>query len=126
MIRRPPRSTRTDTLFPYTTLFRSGHALGQLGARDPFHRRHRLPRAEARRGTAADIGRRKAIIMDHTVETGAGGGRDQRGKRDPIALGISDLKQPDRIGLRPRASSDEGGVGKGWVRRCKDGGWAEL
>src|SRR3546814_6466642 len=25
MIRRPPRSTRTDTLFPYTTLFRSAH-----------------------------------------------------------------------------------------------------
>src|SRR3546814_6331335 len=25
MIRRPPRSTRTDTLFPYTTLFRSIH-----------------------------------------------------------------------------------------------------
>src|SRR3546814_12471813 len=24
MLRRPPRSTRTDTLFPYTTLFRSG------------------------------------------------------------------------------------------------------
>src|SRR3546814_10284680 len=44
MIRRPPRSTRTDTLFPYTTLFRSciddkvqlegkapGFELGQLG-----------------------------------------------------------------------------------------------
>src|SRR3546814_16078332 len=28
MIRRPPRSTRTDTLFPYTTLFRSGEHLG--------------------------------------------------------------------------------------------------
>src|SRR3546814_2186460 len=28
MIRRPPRSTRTDTLFPYTTLFRSGLAAG--------------------------------------------------------------------------------------------------
>src|SRR3546814_9153287 len=28
MIRRPPRSTRTDTLFPYTTLFRS--VLGEL------------------------------------------------------------------------------------------------
>src|SRR3546814_12369059 len=26
MMRRPPRSTRTGTLFPYTTLFRSGHA----------------------------------------------------------------------------------------------------
>src|SRR3546814_9890424 len=29
MIRRPPRSTRTDTLFPYTTLFRSAGALFQ-------------------------------------------------------------------------------------------------
>src|SRR3546814_12942030 len=28
MIRRPPRSTRTDTLFPYTTLFRSNNADG--------------------------------------------------------------------------------------------------
>src|SRR3546814_8061434 len=27
MIRRPPRATRTDTLFPYTTLFRSGQVL---------------------------------------------------------------------------------------------------
>src|SRR3546814_10231256 len=33
MIRRPPRSTRTDTLFPYTTLFRSAQvrAAGRLG-----------------------------------------------------------------------------------------------
>src|SRR3546814_20641031 len=36
MIRRPPSSTRTDTLFPYTTLFRSrkaDHASGGLSAR---------------------------------------------------------------------------------------------
>src|SRR3546814_9226376 len=31
MIRRPPRSTRTDTLFPYTTLFRSGEELLDWG-----------------------------------------------------------------------------------------------
>src|SRR3546814_499096 len=31
MIRRPPRSTRTDTLFPYTTLFRS-LGVGEVGA----------------------------------------------------------------------------------------------
>src|SRR3546814_8815848 len=30
MIRRPPRSTRTDTLFPYTTLFRSRREIGDL------------------------------------------------------------------------------------------------
>src|SRR3546814_13795957 len=29
MIRRPPRSTRTDTLFPYTTLFRSYPTMGE-------------------------------------------------------------------------------------------------
>src|SRR3546814_4703161 len=41
MIRRPPRSTRTDTLFPYTTLFRSGQGT------DP----RRWPR-QGRRGEA--------------------------------------------------------------------------
>src|SRR3546814_11587505 len=30
MIRRPPRSTRTDTLFPYTTLFRADGAVSDL------------------------------------------------------------------------------------------------
>src|SRR3546814_15438245 len=34
MIRRPPRSTRTDTLFPYTTLFRSYRATCQRLAAD--------------------------------------------------------------------------------------------
>src|SRR3546814_9059110 len=53
MIRRPPRSTRTDTLFPYTTLFRSiervvGHDLvdqppvERLGRRNPFTEHHHL------------------------------------------------------------------------------------
>src|SRR3546814_18494591 len=42
MIRRPPRSTRTDTLFPYTTLFRSaGKLLGitpqKIGKPEPLH-----------------------------------------------------------------------------------------
>src|SRR3546814_2135513 len=38
MIRRPPRSTRTDTLFPYTTLFRSVHRLiGVVGVQGAQH-----------------------------------------------------------------------------------------
>src|SRR3546814_6079378 len=36
MIRRPPRSTRTDTLFPYTTLFRSGVGGGYVEADETF------------------------------------------------------------------------------------------
>src|SRR3546814_16234082 len=39
MIRRPPISTRTDTLFPYTTLFRSGLALQSLNHRGTETRR---------------------------------------------------------------------------------------
>src|SRR3546814_4285528 len=45
MIRRPPRSTRTDTLFPYTTLFRS------IG--DGQNARHDLSRYAARRRPVA-------------------------------------------------------------------------
>src|SRR3546814_2047748 len=33
MIRRPPRSTRTDTLFPYTTLFRSDRPVSRIQPR---------------------------------------------------------------------------------------------
>src|SRR3546814_3948068 len=48
MIRRPPRSTRTDTLFPYTTLFRSDRARrGRL----------RLDRGRERRWRRGDRGR---------------------------------------------------------------------
>src|SRR3546814_4364053 len=36
MIRRPPRSTRTDTLFPYTTLFRS--KMVHIGSLGPWQR----------------------------------------------------------------------------------------
>src|SRR3546814_9891411 len=46
MIRRPPRSTRTDTLFPYTTLFRSRVHVVALGRAHPAffaeHDGHRL------------------------------------------------------------------------------------
>src|SRR3546814_7870823 len=39
MIRRPPRSTRTDTLFPYTTLFRSERASGDDRWEQPWGER---------------------------------------------------------------------------------------
>src|SRR3546814_14286351 len=52
MIRRPPRSTRTDTLFPYTTLFRSlpGDAWVQRLVR--VHAGHRRPGRHQRHRTA--------------------------------------------------------------------------
>src|SRR3546814_14974831 len=49
MIRRPPRSTRTDTLFPYTTLFRStvGDRLRHM-IDDGFEHRRQIPRTGVR------------------------------------------------------------------------------
>src|SRR3546814_4261544 len=51
MIRRPPRSTRTDTLFPYTTLFRSDREVPFVEPRDELAadelERHRRQREHA-------------------------------------------------------------------------------
>src|SRR3546814_10104397 len=59
MIRRPPRSTRTDTLFPYTTLFRSRGA-GRIRPRIPG--RDRPPRRAARaRAAGAAAGRYRRV-----------------------------------------------------------------
>src|SRR3546814_20716664 len=55
MIRRPPRSTRTDTLFPYTTLFRSSRAKPQvtrfkgLGEMNPLQLRETTMARDTRR-----------------------------------------------------------------------------
>src|SRR3546814_15057356 len=52
MIRRPPRSTRTDTLFPYPTLFRSHQALQfGMGEDDPAV------------GPAQHLGRRRQAVV---------------------------------------------------------------
>src|SRR3546814_1806706 len=52
MIRRPPRSTRTDTLFPYTTLFRSRNHVGCLRQSLLLHGRghHALSPSRSSRG----------------------------------------------------------------------------
>src|SRR3546814_3564240 len=55
MIRRQPRSTRTDTLVPYTTLFRSG-GHGRDGARRAAEER----RGRARRGAQGQHGQQPA------------------------------------------------------------------
>src|SRR3546814_17043899 len=71
MIRRPPRSTRTDTLFPYTTLFRSLVAsLRRIGltVENGFRYAHLPPdeRAAIERGVADGL----AIIREKTRHLG--------------------------------------------------------
>src|SRR3546814_6204842 len=78
MIRRPPRSTRTDTLFPYTTLFRAGGVDVLVGERQDG-----LPdqasAGEARRwgaeGSLGDLAPwlgRLGLDLDHLCDQGEG------------------------------------------------------
>src|SRR3546814_6359173 len=68
MIRRPPRSTRTDTLFPYTTLFRSlVHAVRQPArARPAVERGGHRRRMALRPAPVADLRRNRS--EEHTSE----------------------------------------------------------
>src|SRR3546814_19629598 len=91
MIRRPPRSTRTDTLFPYTTLFRS-HRIGEAALDPRFHRVDLLvlrsiqrighPRRPHRCGIGLSPGIEMAIlageaVADELLRIGAGVGEDR-------------------------------------------------
>src|SRR3546814_12557147 len=89
MIRRPPRSTRTDTLFPYTTLFRSA-----AYARDVVH-------APALGQQVADHAHRLGgvVHMDHRavvmrrdlhrrVQPAGGRPADQQGQLEALALHV--------------------------------------
>src|SRR3546814_16705507 len=59
MIRRPPRSTRTDTLFPYTTLFRSDGRV--VSAR-------RTVRVKRRNSLAVGVDElRNVVLMNHRI-----------------------------------------------------------
>src|SRR3546814_12979093 len=88
MIRRPPRSTRTDTLFPYTTLFRSVRGgLDQGGARD-------------RRGISEPQARRS--VVPGTDLRDAQPGRRRRSQAHLVAL-IQEPRVPRRAGHKRRA-----------------------
>src|SRR3546814_1539026 len=73
MIRRPPSATRTDTLFPYTTLFRS-RAGAEARARGPDRRGDRRVRARPRRKRLSSV----LCLQDGERRHGSGGRRGPR------------------------------------------------
>src|SRR3546814_12708435 len=113
MIRRPPRSTRTDTLFPYPTLFRSELGGGRALAEPAFQSRVAGGFAEMHR--ALD---QPPLALDrlesHRVEIG----NDQRAqlekfeeRLEQIGIGAADLR------------SEERRVGKACVSTCRSRWW---
>src|SRR3546814_8863881 len=71
MLRRPPRSTRTDTLFPYTTLFRSAPFLGPRVERGDIGRDDIaalvLRLVERKVGVAGQRLDRRAVMRAHRI-----------------------------------------------------------
>src|SRR3546814_7637013 len=70
MIRRPPRSTRTDTLFPYTTLFRSAC--------------NAASRRRDRRRVSGGDGRSWVERLDNSIAFEPAGEREMQGDRKQI------------------------------------------
>src|SRR3546814_13456381 len=120
MIRRPPRSTRTDTLFPYTTLFRSD-VEQHLGAVDVV--------VEPQPGSVGEVvalagvvGHRPGGVDEGALHerrtrparlVGAGGGID----REQLVV-AGDHLLARAVELEPALRSEERRVGEEWVKTC--------
>src|SRR3546814_17962065 len=109
MIRRPPRSTRTDTLFPYTTLFRSAIGVADEDAVAAPGPRCRLAHAVAVMVEGhARRGRNEIEPVAAQIERHRGDARaDQR-----VQIGDGDALQFDE-------RSEERRVGKECVSTCR-------
>src|SRR3546814_19321236 len=120
MIRRPPRSTRTDTLFPYTTLFRSRETTGAGGRgrrRSPKPRRPR-PRWCARDGCSLSSDARPEEAADRPGRSRAGGRIREAlitAEQGPGLPGAGEVEQRQDRGARTEARR----AGREGVRRDK-------
>src|SRR3546814_6007394 len=102
MIRRPPRSTRTDTLFPYTTLFRS--VTGQDAAVAPVQLR-RCAALPPGRELPPDPGQRRALPGAQQPPRRPGPRRRQL--RRPAALRTQQLQPVAGTAAVPRAAAED-------------------
>src|SRR3546814_4272077 len=114
MIPRPPRSTRTDTLFPYTTLFRSGgrcrftprgcvgHPPAPAFAGATAVGNVRLPARDLIEIELDDLRRRRAAIHLDLLRA-VGIGRGHRGADAPAAIALFEIDQ-DRKSTRLNSS----------------------
>src|SRR3546814_12609290 len=103
MIRRPPRSTRTDTLFPYTTLFRSLRAYGVSGNKTLALRDLALRES---RGEIPDLRRMSTMAEDDIIAALVpirGIGRWTVAMMLMFRLGRADVLPVDDLGIRTGA-----------------------
>src|SRR3546814_15338003 len=118
MIRRPPRSTRTDTLFPYTTLFRSAVPARR---RKAGHGRVSL----CRRRPAPLEGEIDAQVLGVVISDCPPAEDDCRRLHEKRAMAASSRRSDEEPRLRPTgrrgrtSRSEESRVGKGCGSTCR-------
>src|SRR3546814_11346988 len=125
MIRRPPRSTRTDTLFPYTTLFRSNDGTTDASV-ETERRDRRLHHAIAEDAAAMALAcragsdhQRQQMLLGPRRMPESGGRRFVPARPPRLALG---RRRPDRRTepsgkcLRPRTGTTTNGKAPGGAR----------
>src|SRR3546814_19959120 len=126
MIRRPPRSTRTDTLFPYTTLFRSRpvrdsrHSVGKIHLMLVIHWRSRCragPQPQTRLSLSS-----KTYLHSYRLHNGDRWPRSLNRQATKLSLGPLLRSTPVRLSIAGalsrsrRAQSETRPVGKEGVR----------
>src|SRR3546814_14114014 len=114
MIRRPPISTRTDTLFPYTTLSRS---VGRRCARSRLRRRRRAGAARPPEGLRLQLRRRHRLLPQ----------RRHLRPRGPAGPALRPARQRAVRGARPargKERSEESRGGNEGVSTCR-AGWQQ-
>src|SRR3546814_16776918 len=117
MIRRPPRSTRTDTLFPYTTLFRSRHEVGAPARAGLGDREHLLLGAGEDLAAFATLGLEAVVddaradldqlpqhrLVAHDLGVGGDVGGRRRGAGEFDQVGPAGNLPGQALGLEPFA-----------------------
>src|SRR3546814_18744246 len=105
MIRRPPRSTRTDTLFPYTTLFRSEKLIAayEAGHLQFFGDHTALREPEAFATCLAPLREVEWVVY----------------AKRPFAVTSASCVMKSGLPPRPRIRSEERRVGKACVSTCR-------
>src|SRR3546814_12174878 len=118
MIRRPPRATRTDTLFPYTTLFRSPPPIGRSDVAAKVDDEIAVARKIARQGTKPR--RRRWSFKGRRAAEGRD--RTGRGQGDGVAVDRSVHRAQIRL---EQARTEERRVGTEGVRTVRFG-WVPV
>src|SRR3546814_15648250 len=108
MIRRPPRSTRTDTLFPYTTLFRSLFASIAAPLFDGGRIRQQINIRTAQQEAALAGYRQSVLIALEDVENALAAVQSARLRRPQLAVAYDAANR-----------SEERRAGNEWVRKCR-------